>query len=312
MKIKILQHAAVLTATLLLMIGSFSSSSAEKLWNLSSVEWTAPVHFLEASSDAEKGSAGSVCLADPAGPVPETLPDIHVKGFIPNALKRAVIGADDRIQVNDTEKYPFSAIASMKVTLDCGHEWECSGFMIGKNFLLTAAHCVVCPTHSAHASHILFYFGYNSEGSYLYQYDGPWNAVTGTEFPSGYDFNAMSEDWCIIRLDQNVGEQTGWLDFSVASDSEIGSRRYLAAGYRDGKLKYASGTAEVYDPRLMTFDADQVQGNSGGPLLLSFADQDTVCSVDGIIIAENVDLQTNIGRRIDWNIWNSLLEAGYQ
>ena len=120
--------------------------------------------------------------------------------------------------------------------------------------------------------------------------------------------NGAVEIWVNeVKLDKAVGEKTGWLGFNIASDSEINTRYYTVAGYRDNKLKYGFGWAAAYDDNLMLFNADEVAGNSGGPVYLNYQDR-----ADAIIVAEAPEANVNIGRRITRYIWDCMQKDGYQ
>ena len=298
----------LLAVALTLTVGSAGGASSEI--DLRNMRFTFPTNSLFGDFDQE-GAAGTVTPADP--PVSASGEEVPVitEGFVPDRLNKVVIGEDDRIQVFDTAEYPFSAIANMKVTGECGENWECTGFMVGKNFLLTAAHCMYCPEHQKWAQNVTFYFGYKSNSNCLMKYTGGWNAVVGTTFPEGYDFSGMSDDWCYVKLEKNVGEETGWLSFRCAADSEINEQGYVVAGYRNNRLKYCYGEATVSDDHLILFDADDQPGNSGGPIFFTGAEGEKACA-DAIIAAECTEPLINIGRRISRYMYDCMVRDGYQ
>ena len=304
-----------LTACLLLLAMLLSCAIAEEKTelpdiDLSAIDWAIPNSELSEDFEQE-GAEGEVRLAGDVNPTSaqadEAEEEAFVDGFTPDDVSRMIIDGDDRVTVNNTKAYPYSTMANMKVTGECKCKWECTGFMVGKKFLLTAAHCMICPEHNKWAKNVTFYFGYQSSSKYLYKYTGGWYAVAGTSFPNGYKFDQMSHDWCYLKLDKAVGEKTGWLGFNIASDSEINTRYYTVAGYRDNKLKYGFGWAAAYDENLMLFNADEVAGNSGGPVYLNYQDR-----ADAIIVAEAPEANVNIGRRITRYIWDCMQKDGYQ
>lgn len=253
----------------------------------------------------DEGGEGTVTVAEGRETTGQSMEET-VEGFAPEGLDKVVIGKDDRVTVSQTSEYPYSAIANMKVVGECGEQWECTGFMIGKNCLLTAAHCMICSEHRKWAQNVTFYFGYKSNSNYLYKYTGGWRATAGTSFPKGkYDAEALMDDWCYVIFDQDIGEKTGWFGFGIFNDAAIDYQRFVAAGYRDNKLKYCWGNTYVCDDKVIAFDADDVQGNSGGPI---YSDQ----IVMGIVAAESNDAQMNYGRRITDEMWEFMLEDGYK
>ena len=89
------------------------------------------------------------------------------KPFIPDDLEKTVFGKDDSITVSNPASYPFSAIAYMEVTGKCGCDWTASGYMVGTDKMLTAAHCLFCTEHWEQAEKIIFYFGYKNRRNYM-------------------------------------------------------------------------------------------------------------------------------------------------
>ncbi len=215
----------------------------------------------------QEDNHGSITFAEPVSI--ETHSDREnnrIEPFVPDGLEKITLGLDDRITVTNTSQYPYSAIAYMKVTGRCGCPWECTGFMVYKNILLTAAHCMVCSKHGEWADQVTFYFGYRNRSNYLYKYNGVWNAYAGTLFPNGYDRYAELNDWCVVKLNKNVGDVTGYFGLHQATDSEINSHYYKLAGYRHDLLKYDTGFAKVRNDKLMIVYIDALPGNSGSPI----------------------------------------------
>ena len=246
--------------------------------------------ILEDSDDG--ADAGALEAFEPESPLPSP-EDPTVSGNI--------IGTDDRVTVRDTYAYPYSTIAFMKVHASCGDSWECSGFMVRANILMTAAHCLVCTDHHTTADSIELYFGYHSDGSYAYGYWGPTNYWYGTDFPGGYTKDNMGWDYGIVRLEENVGDQTGWLGMQVASDNAFDNHSFQVAGYRGGVLKYDTDTTSVRNDRLIWSYADTESGNSGGPIFSG----DTASA---IYIASNNSGKKNVGCRITQDVFDKVFE----
>jgi len=178
---------------------------------------------------------------------------------------RTVFGSDDRVTVKNTSEFPYSAIAYMTIKAKCGCNWTGSGFMVDRNKLLTAAHCLVCWKHNQWANKITFYFGYKKSGKYKYRYNGKWEAYAGNLFRDReYTINW---DYGCVKLNKNVGDKVGWFGtWWAMSDSQISSKYLYVAGYADGVLRYDSGFAEAAGQQHITYRMDTVPGNSGGPV----------------------------------------------
>ncbi len=260
-----------------------------------------PVNGTMEEGFVQTGSRGTVVasaeLSGDDGAGGASLPE----PFVPEDTVRTVFGKDDRITVKNPSEYPFSAVSNMYITASCGCGWVGTGFMIDENMLLTAAHCMRCIQHGTWADQVTFYFGYKNGKNYLYKYEGGWSAMAGTVFPNRqYDFEALCNDWCAVKLDEPVGKTTGTFGVRLADDRQIASDKYTVAGYRDNKLKYDKGWAKVYEyePSLILYRMDDLPGNSGGPIFSP--DYYAV----GIICAEDEDY--NYGLRLTDAVWNHI------
>ena len=203
-----------------------------------------------------------------------------------------IINTDDRVRISEPGNFPYGAIAFMDVICECGCGWECSGFLAGQpNIVLTSAHSIICPDHSAPAESIILYFGFESYKKYTCRYDGPWKIWAGNDFSSHeYSFQG---DWGLILLEENVGDQVGYLDIkweTITNSESIQSAEIV--GYSGGELYSDKGRLLVMDESHYQYQMDQDTGSSGGPI---WNDQKQVV---GIVIGhqENDDgIQSNIG-----------------
>lgn len=247
---------------------------------------------------AEEPGQGEVILFDiDEESAAELMEETNEEPFIPETVEKTVFGKDDRVRIYDTSKYPYSAIAYMEVQGECGDTWTGSGFMVNKDRLLTAAHCLVCTKHGKWAKGITFYFGYKSHKNYLYRYNGRWTAWAGNVF-SNKKYSTSGDFGC-IKLSKNVGDVTGWLGSRWAlTDSTVASTYCYYAGYRDGVLRYDSGLPWVLSSEHIAYNMDIQPGNSGGPIF------DANYYAIGIIIAENS--QYNTGYRLTTNVKTKL------
>ena len=232
-------------------------------------------------AEEEESGEGTVEIIESAEEISEMLEEKSGEPFAPDTVEKGIFGADGRITVSSPSTYPFSAIAFMEVKGKCGHNWEGSGFMVDKDMLITAAHCIVCPDCGQFAKTADFYFGYKNAKNYYYKYTGNWWAWAGNTFKNKEYTTAG--DYAAIKLYKNVGDTTGWFGtWWNIPETSVKNHFFYAAGYRDKKLKYDLGTAEMTgDHEFLSFQMDTVPGNSGGPIF------DTDYYAIGIIIAEN-------------------------
>ena len=239
---------------------------------------------------AEAPGEGEVILFEPGEGVSDVLPEESESApFIPESMEKTIFGKDDRVLVNNPSAYPYSAIARLVVTGECGDTWNGTGFMVNKDRMLTASHCLVCTKHGKWAKAITFYFGYKSDKNYLYCYNGRWTAWAGNLFSD--KTYSIAGDYGCIRFAKNVGDVTGWLGSRWnLPDSTLSSTYCYYAGYRDGVLRYDSGLPWTLDSEHIGFLMDTQPGNSGGPVF------DSSYYAVGIIIAENDSY--NVGYRM--------------
>ncbi|MBQ7371716.1 MAG: trypsin-like peptidase domain-containing protein, partial [Blautia sp.] len=222
---------------------------------------------------------------------------------------KTIVGTDDRIIISDPSRYPYSAIAYMDVHARCGCTWTGTGFMVGPSGMLTASHCLVCTQHGQTADIIDYYFGLQPNGSYYYKYSNEFTYWYGTNFSVGdgtygYTDQNMEWDYGYIKLQERVGDTTGWFGLSAKDDFTLDGSYYEVAGYRDWQLKSDINLLTVSNSNLVTHLADTQPGNSGGPIF----DFDNYAVA--INVAENNTLSYNVGRRITSSLINEMRSHG--
>ncbi|MBR6754173.1 MAG: trypsin-like serine protease [Clostridia bacterium] len=261
-----------------------------------------------AENTEEENNQGQIYFIEPTE-VAEDVPPVKSVPFIPEELtegeqepNKAVIGADNRSNVNPS-KYPYSAICYMEINGQCGHGWTGTGFMIDKDWMLTAGHCLVCTEHDMWADSITLYFGYRSKSDYLYRYTGQWSAWTNNDLFGTGSFSA--NDYAYVKLYKNVGDTTGWFGTSFGmSNSEYETEWFNVAGYRAGKIKTSIGYAEAYDSNQILHYADTEPGYSGCPI---FDDENFAVAIN---TAHFTDNSANIGRRLTTQLYYDMVDAG--
>ncbi|MBT5263463.1 MAG: trypsin-like serine protease [Rhodospirillaceae bacterium] len=191
----------------------------------------------------------------------------------------SVIGTDERILVSDTTAFPWSAIVRVSVTFSDGSSGWGTGAMISPNDVLTAAHVLWDETTSGYVTSVTITPGLNGSSQPFGSYGG-----TGTHVSTTYQTTLSSEhDYGVVNLSSNVGDTTGYFDYSSAFANDLEDKTVNTAGYPadlspTGVLMYSAsdlvdftfGNRLYYNGSLDTFS-----GQSGSPIWIYDTESDT-------------------------------------
>lgn len=129
--------------------------------------------------------------------------------YSPNILTYSVIGRDDRIRVNDTTSYPYSAIVHVATQYNSGETYGCTGALISKDTVLTAGHCIYNKEIGGWATNVIVTPGRNGNQVPYLPYS--WTKLYSV---SGWTDNENSDyDYGTIKLNGSPGDYTGWLGY---------------------------------------------------------------------------------------------------
>jgi V8-like Glu-specific endopeptidase len=222
-----------------------------------------------------------------------------------------VIGVDNRIQIQNTRDYPWSAIALVRVYWSAADQvgTSCTGWMIGANALATAAHCIYLD---GYADRAVIKPAVNTDDVEELPY-GSCMAVAGEVPPAWISTQNVAYDYGVYWLDCAVGLATGVLPFKVNEGNPIHSMVQLTGYPREkpGRTMWtALGVILAEDPKGIYYDLDMSAGQSGAPV---WAVGDLSCAY--CVIAMNScafsGSTENFGARIDREAYDFLQKGTY-
>jgi glutamyl endopeptidase len=191
---------------------------------------------------------------------------------------RRIHGTDDRVQINNTNQYPWSAIVSLYIESPAGNGIG-TGFFIGPKTIATCGHCVYIrpqgnPSGNTWATRITVMPGRNDSAATA---PGklPFGSVvaprSGLRSVTGWiDSGDNQFDYGVITLDTELGQRTGWFGFGVYTDAQLKAMTGNLSGYPGdkggGTQWFDSDPITNIDARRVYYRIDMLPGHSGSPV----------------------------------------------
>lgn len=186
-----------------------------------------------------------------------TLPNI--KGNTPSSI----IDDDGRVHLTDTTAFPNSAV----VYISREDQPHCTGWMISKDTLVTAGHCLYSPEKKAWYSGLQFSPGANGA-------ERPFDTAQAVERWSDAKWISDGDsrlDWGVVKLDRSVGDETGWFGLMWRQAGYDGDPTELHGYPGDkpaGELWGMAGPVKKSQPNQLCYYTDTIGGQSGSPVYL--------------------------------------------
>lgn len=288
----------------------------------------APVKVDEASRDLEMPSAeemtkdfGTVSRSFGDGKETKTPASEEVRGLIEEFLKgmdgdapagvkdeegvdpnRQVFGDDDRVQIDDTTKFPFRTIGQLWTKVDDENWGSCSATLVGPSTIITAAHCIYSHDHGGWGEAAEFYPGLSGE-------EAPFGMANVTNanilegFISKYKDvygSVIAYDLAVLELDKPLGDDVGWMSYgSFAKPADFTAN---IVGYPGDKPESTMWRASCdvnkadFNDTNFAYLCDTYPGSSGSSVYVYNKDKKERVIL-GVNIAENP--QFNIATRLN-------------
>ena len=226
---------------------------------------------------------------------------------------RSVIGTDNRTRVTAVKTNPYYRIGFLYITDASGNHKIGTGFLISKNYMLTAAHCVYMSGKPVKS--ITAYFGANGN-----EYGVSANSSIIGWCSSYESTKSIANDWGYIKLDSDVGNTCGWFGIGYTTDTNLKSASFTICGYPGDKNSYNSASkmhgqyvqmwkdtgklSDIYTGYI-TYKMDTYGGQSGSPVYNA-----TSQIVYGIHHGEATSGVSNGASRITKSIFTHLKNIG--
>lgn len=230
----------------------------------------------------------------------------------------SIIPPDERNPIQDTDSYPYSAIAKLLVEYKCGCKFHATGFLVSGNCMLTAGHNIwtyctedECVSGQYELKYIMAYLGYYA-GTYLgMEYITPDTHTIYLD-PQYDGYNPLY-DYGYIILNDDYSEITGYFNIAnIASTVYRNSNTTTVAGY-DGYYLYRGigGLTSVTSTRVF-HSCDTLESQSGSPIYINTTTYPyTVFAIHTHGIDEEYYTDWNSGWRITDDLIDHLRENGY-
>jgi glutamyl endopeptidase len=219
------------------------------------------------------------------------------------SVLEVVIGADDRVEVGNTNEYPWRCIASLLMTAADGTNWIGTGWLVGPRILLTAGHCVFMADHGGWVSQMEVIPGRRGD-------ERPFGSCMAMAFRSVIGWTESNDrefDYGAILLpaDCRYGDQLGRFGYEVRADDDLENVLVNLSGYPGdkpvGTQWFHKNTITATDDRVITYQLDTAGGQSGAPVWVKRED-----GRYGVGIHTNGAVTGNSATRITQEVYDNI------
>jgi len=180
----------------------------------------------------------------------------------------SIIGTDTRKMVSNTMKFPYRAVVLIVFDTSSGQS-RCTGWMISKNTLATAGHCVYDPGVGFYASSSYALYPAYTGSSAPY---GSCGAKTLYTVKGWANSGKDDYDYGAIKLDCKVGKKTGWFGFYwTKNNKKLKNKKVTITGFPGDKpytMWYSKNKTTTIQKRRVFYKNDTTGGMSGSAVYL--------------------------------------------
>lgn len=217
---------------------------------------------------------------------------------------RSIIGSDGRYRITNTTTHPNSAVVYIT---RYGHP-HCSGWMISKDTLVTAGHCLY--DHGKQRWYAGLSFAPGSNGRLRpFGFDSAKQMWTDTSYAR---YGNPRQDWGIVKLNRSIGNSTGWFGMQWTSGSY--NKTWVAVrGYPGdkpaGQMWSMSGSVSLSKSNQLCYFVDTIGGQSESPVFLPRNGQVIAIHTYGLGYGKNRQCPSNYnaGTRITKGLYELIL-----
>lgn len=258
------------------------SAAAPKATGLPFPEFRAAFEQREKAIRTPRPQAEIGLLEAPSGSAPpkpslDTMPDAGLAGGtqllqiigVPGQttdgpVPEAVILADNRVQVTDTEADPFRWLCRLEITAGTGARWLGTGWFISPGVIVTAGHCVFIHNHGGWVRSIAVHVAQN--GAQTARSFVATNYATTRGWAENRD---TAHDYGVVFAPP---DDQGYFGYGVLSDGVLNRALANVSGYPQDK---PPGTLWGHvkqlrppQPTILHYEIDTFGGMSGAPVVL--------------------------------------------